>query len=209
MSAGTLATFALLWTLAAAAPGPNTAFTVATGLITPLPKAYLAALGIALGGLVYAALASAGLGTLLFASAQAFAAVKWLGVAYLLWIALRTWRAAGRARPAEAPERPRPGGLVLLQAFAIMLANPKAALAYAAFFPAFVAPDAPALPQFALLTATSAACSLTVHCSYITLAGRLGGLPALRRRPVAVGRLSAGIYLAAAAALATLRRGGA
>lgn len=207
MTAETLATFALLWLLAAAAPGPNVAFTVGVGLATPLPQALCAGVGIALAGLVYAGLVSAGLGTLLTASAGAFAAVKWLGVAYLLWLAWTQWRAAGRSVPGTEAVAARSGGRILLRAAAVMLANPKAMLAYAAIFPAFVAPGTPALPQFAVLSLTSALCSLAVHSGYIVLAGRLGGWTALRRRPRTVGRLSASLYFLAAAALALVRRG--
>jgi homoserine/homoserine lactone efflux protein len=208
MTPETLAAFALLWTLAAAAPGPNVAFTVATGLATPLPRAFLAAAGIALGGLVYAALAAAGLGTLLLASAEAFAAVKWLGVAYLAWLALRAWREAGRAPSVpRAGLAPAAGTGLLLRAAAVMLANPKAALAYAAIFPAFVAPKAAALPQLALLSMTAAVCSFAVHCAYIALAGRLGSVPVLRRHPALAGRITAAMYAVAACALAAVRRG--
>lgn len=100
--------FAALWLLAAAAPGPNVAFTVATGLRTPLPRALLAPVGIGLGGLAFAAAVSAGLGTLLMASADAFRVVKWLGVAYLAWLGLRSWHRARAAAPDAPPEDPRP-----------------------------------------------------------------------------------------------------
>jgi homoserine/homoserine lactone efflux protein len=208
MTPETLAAFALLWTLAAAAPGPNVAFTVATGLATPLPRAFLAATGIALAGLVYAALVAAGLGTLLLASAEAFAMAKWLGVAYLGWLALRAWSAAGRA-PAlpQGHSDPASGPRLLLRAAAVMLANPKAALAYAAIFPAFVAPEAPALPQLALLSVAAALCSFAVHCGYIAVARHLGDLSALRRRPALAGRVTAALYATAACALAAVRRG--
>jgi len=209
MTADALGTFALLWLLAAAAPGPNVAYSVGTGLVTPLPKALFAGLGIALGGLVYAVLVSAGLGTLLTASADAFTVVKWIGVVYLLWLSWRQWHAADRQLAEAQPLAARSGGRILLRAAGIMLANPKAMLAYAAIFPAFVAPGAPALPQFALLSAISAACSLAVHTGYIVLAGRLGGWRALRRRPRLVGRCSAGLYFLAAGALALVRRGAA
>lgn len=210
MTVETWLTFLAVWLLAAAAPGANVAFTVATGLSTPLPRAFWAPVGIGIGGLVYAAGVSAGLGTLLAASADIFAVIKWLGVAYLLWLAVRQWRAGDRATAMAAPAaQPKAGSKVCLQALTIMMANPKAALAYAAVFPAFVAPEAPAWPQFAILSATSAAASITVHCAYIGLAHRLGAWQRMRRRPALVHRVSAGIYLVAAAALALVRRAGA
>lgn len=209
MTLETWLTVFAIWLLAAAAPGANVAFTIATGLATPLPRALLAPVGIGLGGFVYAAGVSAGLGTLLLASGEIFSVIKWVGVAYLLWLGIRQWRTAGRAGLAAAPAKPKAGALVCLQAFVIMMANPKAALAYAAIFPAFVVPDAPLWPQFALLSLASVAASITVHTAYILLAGRLGAWQAMRARPALVHRASGTIYLLAAAALALVRRGAA
>jgi homoserine/homoserine lactone efflux protein len=199
--------FYFIWLLAAAAPGPNVAFTIATGLSTPLPRALLAPVGIGLGGLVYALGVSAGLGTLLKASAEAFAVVKWVGVAYLVWLGVRQWQAAGRSGLATTPVKPKTGPVVCLQAFVVMVSNPKAALAYAAIFPAFIEPGGTAWQQFALLSGIAAAASVTVHCSYILLAARLGGWQVMRARPALVHRASGTIYLLAAAALALVRRG--
>lgn len=97
----------------------------------------------------------------------------------------------------------------MLQAAVVMMANPKAALAYAAIFPAFVDPAAPALPQFALLTATATLGSISVHMVYVSLARRLGGWRALQARPATVQRMSGTFYLVAAGALALVRRGAA
>ena len=193
---------AVIWMAAVATPGPNVAFTVATGLATPRPAAFLAAVGIGLGGIVYAVLALTGLGALLYASPTAFAAVRWLGVAYLAWLGVRALRPP-REPDAIGPARtPTPGGRLVAQGFGVMMANPKAVLAVAAILPPFLDPARPALPQVAIIAATICAGSILVHCGYIAAAARLAAWRPLTQRPRLMRSLAGTVYLVAAAALA-------
>ena len=204
MNAEAWLTLAVIWMAAVATPGPNVAFTVATGLATPRPAAYLAAVGIGLGGIVYAVLALSGLGALLYASPTAFAAVRWLGVAYLAWLGMRALRPP--ARPdAIRPERPpAPGGRLVAQGFGVMMANPKAVLAVGAILPPFMDPARPALPQVAIMAATICAGSILVHAAYIVAAGQLAAWRPFTARPRLMRSLAGLVYLTAAAALAAV-----
>jgi homoserine/homoserine lactone efflux protein len=199
MSLEAWAALAGIWVLAVATPGPNVAFTVATGLSTPRPTAFLAALGIGLGSVVYALLALSGLGVLLYASPMAFAVVRWIGVAYLAWLGLR----ALRPPTAPAAEAPAPARRWLVaRGFAITMANPKSVLAVAAILPPFLDASRPVAPQMAVMAATLGAGSLLVHMLYIWLAARVAGSRFVQTRPRLVRGLVGAIYLGAAAALA-------
>ena len=90
-------------------PGPGVLYTVTAGLSRGVRTGLVAALGCTLGIVPHVAAAVTGLAALLHTSAVAFQVLKYLGVAYLLFLAWRTWgdRSAFdvRADPA-APARP-------------------------------------------------------------------------------------------------------
>lgn len=202
MSVEAWLTLLAVWMLAVATPGPNVAFTVATGLSTPRPAAFLAALGIGLGGVVYAIAALSGLGTLLYTSPTAFRIVKWLGVAYLGWLGLRALLPPRSPESIQPAERPEHGIRLVAQGFVIMMSNPKAVLAVGAILPPFVDPTRAAIPQFAVMAITICAGSIAVHSLYILAAGQLAAARMFTGHPRLMRRAAGTIYLGAAAALA-------
>jgi threonine/homoserine/homoserine lactone efflux protein len=79
-------------------PGPAVFLTLAQSVHGGRKVGFATALGIALGDCVHVLMAIMGLSALLVASATAFQAVKYIGVMYLLYLAVKAWR----AKPAEA-----------------------------------------------------------------------------------------------------------
>jgi threonine/homoserine/homoserine lactone efflux protein len=161
-------------------PGPDMLFCLGQGLSAGPRAALAGALGVTAGGMVHAAAAGLGLAALLAAWPAAFEAIRWAGVAFLLWVAWRTLR-SGPAKSA-APIRP---ARAFRDGLACNLTNPKVALFMLAFLPQFVTPAAPVLPQFLLLGAVIAAGGLVVNGAVGAFAGgigrRLAGAPALAR----------------------------
>jgi threonine/homoserine/homoserine lactone efflux protein len=106
-----------------------------------------AAFGVACGCIVHCLVAAFGLAALLAASSAAFAAVKWAGAAYLLWLAfgmLREGLRPGAAVPVDAPRAASPGAARLfVQGLLTNVLNPKVALFFLALLPQFIAADAP------------------------------------------------------------------
>ena len=98
--------------------------------------------------------AGLGLAAVIAASAQALVVIKWLGVAYLIWLGARMIL---RARP-EAPGMEAATRVSLralwVQGFLTSAANPKAVVFFAALFPQFITPEAAFWPQFLVLSAT-------------------------------------------------------
>ncbi len=201
MSLETWFAFVLLWLAVAAAPGPNAAFTVATTLARGLPQAFWVPLGIALSMFVHAIISAAGLGALLLASAQLFTLLKWLGVAYLVWLGLQAWR-RGTAIRFEINDKEKGRRGLVMQALMVSLANPKAVLAFVAIYPQFIQIDQAVIPQLALLTVTSAGVALLVYGAYAALAGRLRVWFSGPSREGLVHRLVGSVYLLGAAGLA-------
>lgn len=132
--------FFLTSLIVAASPGTGTVYTVAAGLTHGWRASLVAALGCTLGIVPHMLAALTGLAALLHASPMAFAAVKYLGVAYLLWMAWHTLQGDGVLR--IAPDTaPRTHGATVVSGILLNLLNPKLSMFFLAFLPQFVAPD--------------------------------------------------------------------
>ena len=123
-------------------PGTGVLYTLATGLSSGSRASVVAAFGCTLGILPHMAAAIMGLAALLYTSALAFEILKYLGVAYLLYMAWQTLREHG-ALHVEKGRRDRSYGRLIVSAIAINLLNPKLSIFFFAFLPQFVKSDAP------------------------------------------------------------------
>jgi len=132
-------------------PGPTMLMCASNALNHGPVRAMASAAGALTASLAVMALSALGLGALLAASAEAFTALKVAGAAYLIWLGMRMVR--GSAPPlADAPAARN--GSLFLQGLFVGASNPKALLFFAAFFPQFINPTRPVLPQFVLLSLT-------------------------------------------------------
>ncbi len=119
-----------------AIPGPgNLALITSTGK-GGLRGGAAATLGVIAGDQVLLWLAVAGVAALLATYPRAFAAVQWLGAAYLAWLGARMIL----AKPGDAPVLKMQPHHFFRQTLMITLLNPKAIVFYMAFFPLFVDP---------------------------------------------------------------------
>jgi threonine/homoserine/homoserine lactone efflux protein len=124
------------------APGPGVLYTLAAGLARGPRASVVAAFGCTLGIVPHMAAAVTGLAALLHTSALAFQTLKYLGVAYLLYMAWRTLRERGALD--VAPEAgPRPAREVIVAAILLNLLNPKLSIFFLAFLPQFVTTTEP------------------------------------------------------------------
>jgi len=134
-----------------ATPGVDLLLTLSRTLQGGLRAGFATALGIISGCVIHTLAAALGLAALLAASALAFTVIKWIGAAYLLWLALGMLKAAlvtPDARPAAAPavSTPAPWRTMYFQGFLTNVLNPKVALFFLALLPQFIAADAPSKP---------------------------------------------------------------
>jgi len=184
-------------------PGPNVSLIVANAIAYGTRYGLLTVAGTSAAIVVQLALTSLGLTATLGILAGWFEWIRWVGVAYLLWLGIRQWRSAPvdltRVRP-----QPRSFRAITLRGFLISLTNPKTLLFYGAFFPQFLAADAPIAPQVALLSLTFFAIAAGLDCGWALVAGRVRGVLAIRGR--LRNRLSGGCLVGAGIGLALAHR---
>lgn len=126
-----------------ATPGTGAMFTIAAGLARGTRAGLIAALGCTLGIVPHMALALTGAAAVMAASPVAFETIKWLGVAYLLYMAWGTWRQTGVLAPETGDDDQMPStGKVIASAILVNLLNPKLTLFFFVFLPMFVNPTA-------------------------------------------------------------------
>ena len=183
------------------APGPDMAFCLGQGLRGGPRPAWAASAGVAVGAMIHVTLAGLGLGAVLGAVPHAFDAIRWIGVAYLVWLAVTTLRGSGEEAdlPPIRPSRAFRQGLV------VNLTNPKVILFVLAFLPQFTDPGRPILPQFLAFGAMLSLGGLVVNGLVGAFAGGAGR--ALVRTPKVrrwFDRLSATIFLGLALRLAIM-----
>ncbi len=129
--------FLLTSLIIVAAPGIGVLFTVAAGISQGARAGVAAAFGCTLGIVPHIAAAVLGLAALLHSSAVAFQAMKYLGVAYLLWLAWGTLKERGAMRVERNPT-PCSNVRTILSAVLANSLNPKLSIFFLAFLPQFV-----------------------------------------------------------------------
>lgn len=186
-------------------PGPSVLLGVSHALRFGWRRVLWTALGDVTANVMQMALALGGLGLVLASSASLFLAIKITGVAYLLYLGIRTFRSSP-LMPNAAREPARTWGWHWRQGFWVAGSSPKAIAFFAAFFPQFIDPALPLVPQFLVLASTFVVMDYTAVVLYAVLAERGG--ERLRRSGAArtVNRLAGGAMIAAAGMLALVGR---
>ncbi len=182
-------------------PGPNVALIVANSLAFGSRAGLMTVGGTSAAMVAQLAVASFGITALFGALAEAFDALRWLGVAYLVWLGYRAWRAPPDDLSRTRSVSPRD---TLARGFLVSLTNPKTLAFYAAFLPQFLDPAAPLGRQMAVLSVTFVAIAILIDSGWALAAGRARGLIARFGR--ARNRLTGAILVGAALGLAFARR---
>lgn len=186
-----LASFAL-----AATPGPNVALIVGTSLKHGRRAGILTAMGVNLGLITQLAFVAAGLAYVVEAFSAHFDLVRYLGAAYLVWLAVQQWRHAGQGEDLPAPSARASFTRGVMVAFS----NPKTLLFHAAFLPQFVTSTADPVPQIALLAGVFAVIAFASDTVWAVVADKARSALSGRFTRLA-DRVSAGILLGGAAVL--------
>ena len=152
-------------------PGADVAFTMASGLKGGKRSGIAAAIGITTGSLLHTVLAAFGLAAVLISYPIAFDAIRYLGAAYLLYLAWQAWTQTGSLSKSEGASSMRKA---IAQGFLTNILNPKVALFILAFLPQFTNPqNGPVWLQMLILGGLFSSTGIIVTIAYGLLAGTL------------------------------------
>ncbi len=188
-------------------PGTGVLFTLAAGLSRGSRASVVAAFGCTLGILPHMAAAIMGLAALLHTSALAFQTLKYLGVAYLLYMAWNALRERG-ALTVEPQIGARSAAQVIVSAILVNILNPKLSIFFFAFLPQFVSAEEPhPLARMLELSAVFMALTFVVFVGYGLFAASIRSRVLARPRVLTWLRRSfAGAFVALGAKLALADR---
>jgi len=198
--------FLLAAILIAVTPGPGAVISMSTGMRHGYWAALTAILGLQAAILLHLLIVALGLGALLAASETAFALVKFIGAAYLVWLGIQRWRAPPLPADATPDASPVLSKSLFLQGLMVNLTNPKAIVFIGALVPQFVDPVKAQVGQYLLIAMTLCLTDMFVMSCYALAASRLGGW---MRDPAAIrsqNRLFGGLFISAGAILAVSSR---
>jgi threonine/homoserine/homoserine lactone efflux protein len=189
--------------IAAASPGPGIAAIVARVLGRGPKEAVAFSIGVALGDVVWLTFAILGLAALAQAFHGVFLVIKYLGAAYLLYIAYRIWTAPALARDVTADRRAEHPAKLLLGGLALTLGNPKTIVFYLALLPTILDLTRITLLGFAELVAATLTVLALVFAVYIVLAARARQLFTTPKAIRILNRTTGALLAGAAAAVAS------
>lgn len=190
-------------------PGPSVLMCIASGMAHGAKRTIFCALGSVTAVVCIMAASALGLGAILAVSESLFAAIKWLGVAYLLYIGVTTLLAKNVdftvSETAKSVDTV-PARRLFVNGFLIGASNPKALLFFTAFFPQFLDASTPQMPQFTVLCATFVCFELFWLMFYAAFASRIAPWLRTAGRAKMFNRVVGTSFVAAAALLATVKR---
>lgn len=147
-------------------PGTGVIYTISTGLLQGKQASIFAALGCTMGIVPHLLASSLGLAAIMHTSALLYQAVKYIGVAYLLYMAWGMWRETGGLK-FENNAKPLDGINIAVKGFLINILNPKLSIFFLAFLPQFIPTNAASpILEFWLLSAVFMGATFVVFVVY-------------------------------------------
>jgi len=184
-------------------PGPNVSLIVANSVAYGTRFGLLTVAGTSSAVLIQVIVTALGMTAVLGTLAYWFEWIRWLGVAYLVYIGIQQWRADPIDLTRTKPQ-PKSVRTIYLRGLLVSLSNPKTLLFFGAFFPQFITVNADPQPQIILLCVTFLVIAALLDGAWAVLAGHvrrfLGSRGHLRNR------LSGGLLIGAGAGLALVRQ---
>ncbi len=186
-------------------PGPAVALIVATALAHGARGALVSVAGVSTAVVGQLVVVGLGMASAMALLAEWFEWLRWAGVAYLVYLGIRQWRASPVALGDVAAPRASRARLYWT-GVVVNATNPKTLFFYAAFFPQFIDPARALGPQIAALCVTFLVVQTLLDGSYALLGGRLRPWLVSRGRARIRNRVTGGLLIGAGLGLALARR---
>jgi homoserine/homoserine lactone efflux protein len=207
MTFETWAAFLVAAILISVSPGAGAVACMATGMRYGYRLGIWNIFGMQVGIALQLAIVGAGLGAVLAASTLAFTILKWLGALYLAYLGWRAWSAPAVPLSVDrASMPPTTPGALFAQGFLVNATNPKATVFFLAVLPPFIDPARSLLPQYLTVVATLTVVDLVVMSGYTLFAAKVLRLMRAPAQIRLMNRVFGGLFVAAAALLATFKR---
>jgi threonine/homoserine/homoserine lactone efflux protein len=201
MELSSLFIFAAALFVAAGSPGPSIAALVARVISKGFRDVFPFLLAMWIGEGIWLSLAVFGLAFVAQTFHLAFVVVKWIGVAYLAWLAWKMWTAPVDAKEGEMPKEDSPAKL-FLAGMAVTLGNPKIMMFYLALLPTIIDLASVTVVGWLELTLTMAVVLVAIDLGWVVAAAQARKLLKSRRAMKIANRISATTMAGAAAAIA-------
>lgn len=198
-------TFVIAAVLISVSPGAGAVNTMSNGLQYGVRRSVPAILGLQLGYGAQILLVGAGLGAIIASSTLALSVIKWLGVAYLVWLGIQKWREPVPSHQ-DNPQASASNRKRFWQSAFVNLTNPKATVFLIALFPQFLVAGEPHGPQLATMGLTLVIVDCLVMLGYALLASQLYRFLTTPRRQKLMNQVFGSLFVVAAVALAGFRR---
>ncbi len=170
MSLGGWLVFAAFWALFVTTPGPNAVNCIGNGMTHGFRRSLWGVAAILTQATLFLCLSAAGITALIAASETLFLWLRVVGAVFLVWLGIRTWRAAGS--PVAA--RPTAARSIYGRAFLIATVNAKSVAGYLAAFSQFVEPGVPIGAQMWAIVPTALTITAASYTGYTALGAWLG-----------------------------------
>lgn len=154
-------------------PGAGAIASMSSGLNYGFRHGYWNAIGLQIALLIQIMIVAAGVGVLFATTPLAFQAVKWFGVAYLLYLAYLQWTAPVKDIEIQHEKKNKTISALLLNGFVVNISNPKAIVFLLAVLPQFLDLSKSQWIQYLIMAATMVTIDLIVMAGYTGLASKV------------------------------------
>ncbi|KRI64207.1 threonine transporter RhtB [Acinetobacter pittii] len=187
-------------------PGAGAIASMSSGLNYGFRHGYWNAIGLQVALVLQIMVVAAGVGVLFATTPLAFQAVKWFGVAYLLYLAYLQWTAPVKDIEIQQEKRDKSALALLLNGFVVNISNPKAIVFLLAVLPQFLDLSKPQWIQYLIMAATMITIDLIVMAGYTGLASKVLRLLRSPRQQKYLNRGFAVMFSCAALLLSTVHQ---
>ncbi|EXT19776.1 lysE type translocator family protein [Acinetobacter baumannii 44895_3] len=154
-------------------PGAGAIASMSSGLNYGFRHGYWNAIGLQIALLIQIMIVAAGVGVLFATTPLVFKAVKWFGVAYLLYLAYLQWTAPVKDIEIQHEKKDKSVSALLLNGFVVNISNPKAIVFLLAVLPQFLDLSKPQWIQYLIMAATMVTIDLIVMAGYTGVASKV------------------------------------
>lgn len=200
-----LSFFVASWVISLS-PGAGAVASMSAGRSMGFRRGSWNIVGLQLGLIVQMVIVAAGLGAVLAASEPAFQLIKWLGVAYLLYLGWKQWTSGGTEVASGVAHAGFNVRKLVLKGFLVNMSNPKAIVFLLAVLPQFLNLSQPVLLQYVWMTITLVLVDSVVMMGYTGLASRVLQTLQSGGQQKVLNRTFGGLFMGAAGLLALTHR---